>query len=111
MRFLLLFTWVSWSAVAQTAPGFDPLTSPNMSVRCRDLLKERNEKIQVRQKLSSLVQRNDALLKKVAPNRVSMRRRLEANGITLRNEHYLAALQVQNMEEGIVRSGCPGISL
>jgi hypothetical protein len=67
--------------------------------------------VKIRQRLSGLLQRNQNLLKQTPSMRVAMRRRLESNQVTVRNELYLATLQVQSMEETIIRSGCPGINL
>jgi hypothetical protein len=36
---------------------------------------------------------------------------VEAHQIRVRNELHLTELQIQTMEENVVRSGCPGISL
>lgn len=87
------------------------LTDPNLSTRCKELTQERNDKVKIRQRLSGLLQRNQNLLKQTPSMRVAMRRRLESNQVTVRNELYLATLQVQSMEETIIRSGCPGINL
>jgi len=89
----------------------DVITDPNLSLRCKEQMKERAEKIKFRQKLNDLMNRNDVLLKKMPQTRPSMIKRLEANQISVKNELYLADLQVKAMEETIIRSGCPGINL
>ncbi len=89
----------------------DVITDPNLSLRCKEQMKERAEKIKFRQKLNDLMKRNDVLLKKMPQTRPSMVKRLEANQISVKNELYLADLQVKAMEETIIRSGCPGINL
>lgn len=94
---------------AQTSS--DLVADPNLSSRCRELLKDRNDKVATRQRLTGLLQRNQLLLKQTPESRSLMNKRLKANDITLRNELYLTTLQVQNMEEAIIRSGCPGINL
>jgi hypothetical protein len=40
-----------------------------------------------------------------------MRNRLLANQVKTKNELHLTNLRIETMEENIVRSGCPGISL
>jgi hypothetical protein len=87
------------------------LTDPNLSTRCKELTQERNDKVKIRQRLSGLLQRNQNLLKQTPSMRTAMRSRLESNKVTVRNELYLSTLQVQSMEETIIRSGCPGINL
>lgn len=113
MRLVVFVILLTLNAHAQNTELFerDIITDPNLSQRCRELLQERNDKIKVRQKLTALYQRNQNLLKKTPLSRPLAVKKAEATGITLRNELYLASLQVQNLEESIVRSGCPGINL
>jgi hypothetical protein len=87
------------------------LTDPNVSLRCKEMLEERSEKVQLRQRLSSLIERNLSLVKTLSETRKFMRLRLESNYRLLKNELYLANLQVQSREEMIIRNGCPGINI
>ena len=108
----ILTLLTSFHASAQSADiSRDVLTNPNLSLRCKDLMQERTDKIKIRQKLNDLLARNQKLLKQMPPERESTRKRLESNQISVRNELYLADLQIQSMEETIIRSGCPGIKL
>ena len=107
---LTLLTGVPVGAQIDTSVK-EILTDPNLSTRCKELMQERNDKVKMRQSLSGLLQRSQNLLKQTPAMRVSMRRRLESNQVTVRNELYLTTLQVQSMEESIIRSGCPGINL
>ena len=113
MRLLVFVILLTLNAHAQNTEVFtrDIITDPNLSSRCKEVLTERNDKIKVRQRLTALFQRNQNLLKKTPPTRPLLTKRVEASGITLRNELYIASLQVQNLEESIIRSGCPGINL
>ncbi len=104
--FLSTLCWGQSTSVVK-----DIITDPNLSLRCKELMQERNDKVRIRQRLCGLLERNQNLLKKTPDMRKIMRSRLEANQITVRNELYLATLQVQSMEESIIRSGCPGINL
>lgn len=89
----------------------DAITKPNLSFRCKELFKERENKIRIQQKLSSLLQRNESLTRKTPETKEGIRARLKANHVRVRNELHLATLQLAHMEENIVRSGCPGLSL
>ena len=82
-----------------------------MSIRCQELFYERSEKIDFQNSLQALIQREQSLLKQIPEQRKSMNFQLEALHRRLRNEHYLASLQIKSMEEDIIRSGCPGLSL
>ena len=89
----------------------DIINSPSLSQRCQEIHQERQEKIKVKQKLSSLLERNRNLLKNLSSKRKSMRLKLESNQRKIKNELYLTNLQIESKEENIIRSGCPGINL
>ncbi len=89
----------------------DPVTKPVLSQRCRELFKERADKIKVQQRLNGLLQRNEELLRKSPKAKSTVHARLNSTRVKIRNELYLTNLQVESMEETIVRSGCPGLSL
>lgn len=89
----------------------DAITKPSLSLRCKELHKDRADKIKVQQKLNALLQRNQELIKKSPRARESMHLRLKANQVRIKNELHLTNLQIETMEENIVRSGCPGLAL
>lgn len=89
----------------------DAITKPALSLRCKELLRERAEKIKVQQRLNALLQRNQDLIKKSPKAKPSLHNRLLSSQIKIKNELYLTNLNIETMEESIVRSGCPGISL
>lgn len=89
----------------------DAITKPSLSLRCKELHKDRADKIKVQQKLNALLQRNQELIKKSPRARESMHARLKANQVRIKNELHLTNLQIETMEENIVRSGCPGLAL
>ena len=89
----------------------DAITKPVLSLRCKELFKERADKIKVQQRLNALLQRNQDLIKKSPKAKESMHSRLMSNQVKVKNELYLTNLQIETMEENIVRSGCPGLSL
>lgn len=89
----------------------DAITKPALSLRCKELLRERAEKVKVQQRLNALLQRNQDLIKKSPKAKPSMHNRLMANQVKVKNELHLTNLNIETMEENIVRSGCPGISL
>lgn len=89
----------------------DAITRPVMSLRCKELFKERAEKIKMQQRLNALLQRNGDLIKKSPNAKVSIQSRLKSNQVKIKNELHLTNLQIDSMEENIIRSGCPGLSL
>lgn len=89
----------------------DPITKPVLSRRCRELFGERAEKIKIQQRLNALLQRSESSLKKTSETKTTMLARLNSTGVKIKNELYLTNLQIESMEEKIIRSGCPGLSL
>jgi hypothetical protein len=89
----------------------DAITKPVLSSRCRELFKERAEKIKMQQSLNGLLQRNEDLIRKTPGSKETIRSRLGSTRIKIKNELYLTNLQIESMEENIIRSGCPGLSL
>jgi hypothetical protein len=89
----------------------DAITKPILSRRCKELFSERADKIKVQQRLNGLLQRNEDLIRKSSKAKQTLLGRLESTQVKIRNELYLANLQIETMEENIVRSGCPGLSL
>jgi hypothetical protein len=87
----------------------DGITNPALSMRCRELHRERSEKIKVQQRLNALLQRSQALMKKSPQAKETLHARLHASQVRIRNERNLVNMQIEAMEENIVRSGCPGI--
>ena len=110
--FTVILLAVSFSSFSQDeALMQDAITKPALSLRCKELFKERSEKISIQQRLNALLQRNQSLLKKTPENRNTLLARLKSNQVRVKNELHLANLQIESMEENIIRSGCPGLSL
>lgn len=89
----------------------DAITKPVLSLRCKELFKERSDKIKIQQRLNALAQRNETLIKKSPKAKETLHARMKSTQIKIRNELHLTNLQIEAMEENIVRSGCPGLSL
>lgn len=87
------------------------ITRPVLSQRCNELFVDRNSKIKIQQRLNALLQRNEELIKKSPESKKGLSARLNSTRVKIKNELYLANLQIEAMEENIVRSGCPGLSL
>lgn len=89
----------------------DAITKPALSLRCKELFKERADKIKYQQRLNALLQRNESLLKKSPKEKKTLNARLKSHQVRVKNELHEATNQIESMEENIVRSGCPGLSL
>lgn len=89
----------------------DAITKPVLSLRCRELFKERADKIKMQQRLNALLQRSEDLIKKSPEAKQTLHGRIKSNQVKVKNELHLTTLQIETMEENIVRSGCPGLSL
>lgn len=89
----------------------DAVTKPVLSLRCKELFNERADKVKVQQRLNALLQRNEDLQRSAPKSKETVKARLDSSKVKIKNELYLTNLQIETMEENIVRSGCPGLSL
>lgn len=87
------------------------ITDPGISRRCGALMKQRTQKIDHKQKLGSLIERNRRLIKITPPERKTLVKKLRKTFKSLKRELRLTLNQIQNKEENIIRKGCPGITL
>jgi hypothetical protein len=87
------------------------ITDPAISRRCESMLEQRRRKIQNKQRLDALIVRNQTLQRAAPDNKVSVRKDLEQHLNRVQQERRLTLMQIQDIEETIVRQGCPGIQL
>lgn len=109
--FTLLFIFYTTELVAQQVNPSSVITDPVVSRRCKSLLREREKKIRIRQRLNSMILRNEKLQESLKESQKVAKQRLELNKTQLRNNLRLTAIRVKAMEENIIRKGCPGITL
>lgn len=87
------------------------ITDPAISRRCESMLEKRRQKIQNKQRFDALVVRNQTLQRQAPKNKVSVIKDLERHLNRVQQERELTLMQIQDIEETIVRQGCPGIQL
>ncbi|PIK16689.1 hypothetical protein [Halobacteriovorax sp. JY17] len=87
------------------------ITDPSISRRCEELLDKRNQKVAHKQKLMELITRNRKLLKYVPKEKKTVKVKLIENYGKLKNELRLSLIKITHLEESIVRTGCPGLTL
>lgn len=87
------------------------INSGAYSSRCTSLMQERNEKIHHIQKLKSLKKKTLSLKNKSEKKRPTAVKRLELSLLEIENNLRLSEMRLKNMEENIIRQGCPGIRL
>lgn len=87
------------------------ITDPAISRRCSALMKQREQKIDHKQKIRGLIERSRRLIKITPPERKTVLKKLRKNYKSLSRELRHTLNQIQNKEESIIRKGCPGIVL
>ncbi len=107
MKTVLLLTLISFCALSSDAILEDPM----ISIRCKDLIRERNSKVTIKQRYKSLIERSKRLLKITPDYRDTARGKLGSSKKKLEMSYNESILRIKEMEENIVRSGCPGINL
>jgi hypothetical protein len=103
---LSLLLSVGWSQVTRKI-----ITDPKVSLRCKEMLKNRNEKIQLKQKLKGLIKRTNRIIKRNNKARLSALQSIRRTNRKVKQEHYLTVLRIKSLEENIIRKGCPGLLL
>lgn len=107
---LFLVIFLNSKLNAQEKVG-DLISDPIISLRCKNLLRDRSQKILVQQKLSAMILRNEKLTTSLKPNQQVLKHKLELNKTQLSNNLRLTKIRIKSMEEDIIRKGCPGITL
>ncbi|MBT3984633.1 MAG: hypothetical protein HOE90_24970 [Bacteriovoracaceae bacterium] len=87
------------------------VTDPSIGKRCHEMEGRRKRKIEYKQKTYFLLQKNRTLRAKTPVYMLKLRRRLAQLHNDLNQRHHLITLQIQNLEEEIIRKGCPGIPI
>lgn len=87
------------------------ITDPSLSRRCEALLEDRRFKIQNKQRLDAMIVRNQSLQRAAPENKVAAKKKLTRHLARVQQERELTLLQITDIEETIVRQGCPGIQL
>lgn len=115
MRYcLILFALISCfqaAPVSAQSSMADLITDPSVSLRCKELIKDRNTKVLTKQRMKDLLKRNEKMITKTPRHKKTVLSKLRLAYQELRNEIYLINVIIRNMEENIVRKGCPGIRL
>ena len=110
--FLLIGVLIPFAATAQVEDYRQTvITDPAISRRCSALIDQRQQKIDHKQKLRSLLERSKRLLQLTPPERKTLLDKLRKNRKRLTRELKLTLNQIQTKEENIIRKGCPGITL
>ena len=87
------------------------LDDPTLSLRCRKMLQNREDKKKSRQKISFLLEKSNILIGKTPSNKKVLLAKLNRNRMTLGRELSEKNKQIVYLEEDIIRKGCPGIRL
>lgn len=87
------------------------ITDPAISTRCDKLLGKRQKKIVHKNQLKELIDRNTRLNRNAPEERVKAKKFLRQNHSHIRHELELTELKIVQLEEEIIRKGCPGINL
>lgn len=108
--FLSIFIGISSLVYAQEYKR-TVINDPSISRRCELLTEERQNKLEHKQRIMALIERNKHLQKITPENKKTTKRKLEINLGHLEHELSLTLNQIQFHEESIIRKGCPGINL
>ncbi len=89
----------------------EDLSTPKLTDDCHHMLKERGKKIRHQQRIAALLKKNEDLQKRAIKQSPTTAKKLKFNKSSLIREQRLVDIKIENMEEQIIRRGCPGITL
>ena len=112
-RAVAFFLWLALGAVAE---DFDLITrsvlvDPAVSRRCRALLERRDDKVEVKNTLVSLLLRNRTLQRRAPERKVTVLKNLKMNEVLVEQKLERAVRRIRYMEEDIIRRGCPRVDI
>lgn len=87
------------------------VTKEVITLRCEILKQKRTEKVDIKNRLQSLIKKNDKLTQIAGDKRVMVREKLSKNMTMLKRELVLVKVKIQKIEEEIIRKGCPPLDL
>ena len=87
------------------------LKDPAVSLRCKELIKERQEKLEVKQKAQFLMRKSEGIEENSPDRKLSIKRKMKVSQAKLRRKIFVVGKQIERMEDHIIRTGCPGIRL
>ena len=89
----------------------DGFESPKIGAHCKALLQKRRYVTELKQKATNLKKRAQENIKIDTNKRKTSVKKLEYILLELQNKIRLFSYQIENLNEQIVRNGCPGIVL
>ena len=110
--FLLFLIHIPICFQAEASYGHNSIITMSIrSSRCDYLAKRRKDKLEVKKKLMSLLLRNKKLRNITPLNKKKIIKKLINLHYDLRHELKLAKLNIESIQEKIIKSGCPGLNL
>jgi len=108
---LLLFAglWVYAVANGQLNES-SVLTNPSISKRCHELKRDKDKILSVKQRLSALIERNRRLRQRSSKDQKNLQKITHTLQGNLKREFALVKTRLANLNENLIRKGCPGIN-
>lgn len=91
--------------------SWELLNDPALSLRCKELLQDRNDKVKLKQKTKYLLKRSRGIAENAPANKKSVIKKMNTAAADLERRIQIFDLQIEKSEENIVRRGCPGLIL
>ncbi|EQC46640.1 hypothetical protein [Bacteriovorax sp. Seq25_V] len=114
MLHIIIFIQILTASEIMAEPGNIQdkiITDPSISRRCDELIEKRKQKINHRMRLTYILERSKKLRKDTPEPKVSIKEKLTETMLGIIKELKLTNLRIADLEENIIRRGCPGISL
>lgn len=89
----------------------DLIADPALSTKCKEALKDRANKIKMKQKSVFLIKKSEKMLRITPEHKKSIREKVQRVKFQAEQEKRILEEKINLVNEEIIRQGCPGISL
>ena len=105
-----------WFVFLSYAEDFDLLVrsvivDPAVSRRCRAILKDRDDKLEIKNALVSIMLRNRNLQRTAPEQKITVLKDLRRQELLVGQKLENAVRRIQSLEEDLIRRGCPKVDI
>lgn len=87
------------------------IRDPHLNGRCKELLAKRYQLIEIKRKIKGLLNTNVNLRSGIPPEKINLHKKIYRNHQKLEREYYYIGQKIINLEETLIKRGCPGVQM
>lgn len=87
------------------------IKDPHLNGRCKELLTKRYQLVEIKRKIKGMINTNHNLTAGIPPEKINLHKKLYRNHQKLQREYYYVGQKIINLEETLIKRGCPGVRM